>query len=124
MCPQLLLAVSGLATIWIARGILRRPFCTSQKCREWLKFGGGLGAVRTGIALFWATKTIPCTVCKSRRAAQILAIAHLVDLASGDVVQLVRTLPCHGRGRGFESRRPRHSFPRLAPRMAPRRSFL
>ncbi len=28
----------------------------------------------------------------------------------GDVVQLVRTLPCHGRGRGFESRRPRHSF--------------
>jgi hypothetical protein len=31
-------------------------------------------------------------------------------LASGDVVQLVRTLPCHGRGRGFESRRPRHSF--------------
>ena len=32
------------------------------------------------------------------------------DLASGDVVQLVRTLPCHGRGRGFESRRPRHSM--------------
>src|SRR5947207_10409246 len=27
---------------------------------------------------------------------------------SGDVVQLVRTLPCHGRGREFESRRPRH----------------
>ena len=26
------------------------------------------------------------------------------------VVQLVRTLPCHGRGRGFESRPPRHSF--------------
>ena len=41
---------------------------------------------------------------------------HLVDLASGDVVQLVRTLPCHGRGRGFESRRPRHSFHQLASR--------
>ena len=36
--------------------------------------------------------------------------AYIVDLASGDVVQLVRTLPCHGRGREFESRRPRHSF--------------
>ena len=31
-------------------------------------------------------------------------------IEAGDVVQLVRTLPCHGRGRGFESRRPRHSF--------------
>jgi hypothetical protein len=29
---------------------------------------------------------------------------------AGDVVQLVRTLPCHGRGREFESRRPRHSL--------------
>jgi hypothetical protein len=28
----------------------------------------------------------------------------------GDVVQLVRMLPCHGRGRGFEPRRPRHRF--------------
>jgi hypothetical protein len=26
---------------------------------------------------------------------------------SGDVAQLVRALPCHGRGRGFEPRRPR-----------------
>jgi hypothetical protein len=33
---------------------------------------------------------------------------------SGDVVQLVRTLPCHGRGRGFESRRPRQFFQALA----------
>src|SRR5215813_3170758 len=33
-----------------------------------------------------------------------------VSDGAGDVVQLVRTLPCHGRGRGFESRRPRHSF--------------
>ena len=35
----------------------------------------------------------------------------------GDVVQSVRTLPCHGRGREFESRRPRHFFQSLA-RMA------
>src|SRR5665213_251761 len=31
--------------------------------------------------------------------------------ARGGVAQLVRALPCHGRGRGFESRRSRHSFP-------------
>ncbi len=29
----------------------------------------------------------------------------------GDVAQLVRALPCHGRGRGFEPRRPRHKNP-------------
>src|SRR5579863_9565728 len=29
---------------------------------------------------------------------------------SGDVAQLFRALPCHGRGRGFEPRRPRHTF--------------
>jgi hypothetical protein len=34
-------------------------------------------------------------------------------LHAGDVVQLVRTLPCHGRGRGFESRRPRHILKQL-----------
>ena len=45
--------------------------------------------------------------------ARCIQTAHLVDLASGDVVQLVRTLPCHGRGRGFESRRPRHSFQKV-----------
>ena len=32
---------------------------------------------------------------------------------AGDVVQLVRTLPCHGRGREFESRRPRQLFKNL-----------
>src|SRR5881409_3917413 len=42
--------------------------------------------------------------------------AHHCDAPpfSGDVVQLVRTLPCHGRGREFESRRPLHIFQSLA----------
>src|SRR5277367_5591692 len=34
--------------------------------------------------------------------------SKLLKFQSGDVAQLVRALPCHGRGRGFEPRRPRH----------------
>jgi hypothetical protein len=33
---------------------------------------------------------------------------QVVERHLGDVAQLVRALPCHGRGRGFEPRRPRH----------------
>src|SRR6266550_818727 len=32
----------------------------------------------------------------------------------GGVAQLVRALPCHGRGYGFEPRRSRHHFPRIS----------
>ncbi len=32
----------------------------------------------------------------------------LNNIPFGAVVQLVRMLPCHGRGRGFESRPVRH----------------
>ena len=34
---------------------------------------------------------------------------------SGDVAQSVRALPCHGRGREFESRRPRQISKDLGP---------
>ena len=40
-------------------------------------------------------------------------LRQVADSTVGDVVQLVRTLPCHGRGREFESRRPRHIFQSL-----------
>jgi hypothetical protein len=34
---------------------------------------------------------------------------QFAQFIQGDVAQLVRALPCHGRGRGFEPRRPRHT---------------
>src|SRR5882757_7087830 len=44
----------------------------------------------------------------STERQQILRLAASRRKQNGDVVQLVRMLPCHGRGRGFEPRRPRH----------------
>src|SRR5580692_9844183 len=49
--------------------------------------------------------------CLTSRRSQVRALhcpPSVFASLSGDVVQLVRTLPCHGRGREFESRRPRH----------------
>ena len=53
---------------------------------------------------------------KSAKSAMDAAFHQVLVFERGDVVQLVRTLPCHGRGRGFESRRPRHSFQRVIGR--------
>ena len=44
----------------------------------------------------------------SNDGQQILRLSVSRRKESGDVAQLVRALPCHGRGRGFEPRRPRH----------------
>ncbi len=49
-------------------------------------------------------------MCTKSRVRYYQTVATDLLSKSGDVVQLVRTLPCHGRGRGFESRRPRQ-FP-------------
>ena len=46
----------------------------------------------------------------SSERQQILRLSVSRRKESGDVAQLVRALPCHGRGRGFEPRRPRHTF--------------
>jgi hypothetical protein len=51
-------------------------------------------------------------VVRSNRTVPTICAQYRTTL-SGDVVQLVRTLPCHGRGREFESRRPRHIFKHL-----------
>ena len=37
------------------------------------------------------------------------------NASRGGVAQLVRALPCHGRGRGFESLRSRHIFKAFWP---------
>ena len=44
----------------------------------------------------------------SSERQQILRLSVCRRKEAGDVAQLVRALPCHGRGRGFEPRRPRH----------------
>ena len=67
---QVQLAVpSRSATIWIYRSGRCNWIYTWHRCWKKAKFGGGLGAVRTGIALFWATKAPPCTICKVCKAA-------------------------------------------------------
>ncbi len=37
-------------------------------------------------------------------------VSYLPSPYRGGVAQLVRALPCHGRGYGFEPRRSRHCF--------------
>ncbi len=60
-------------------------------------------------SLMWAHQSRHCLgIARARSGGKVASIRALHT--RGDVVQLVRTLPCHGRGRGFESRRPRHSF--------------
>ena len=39
---------------------------------------------------------------------QVVGAEHRTDDVPGPVVQLVRTLACHARGRGFESHPDRH----------------
>ena len=46
----------------------------------------------------------------SSERQHFLDLAYVEEKKAGDVAQLVRALPCHGRGRGFEPRRPRHRF--------------
>ncbi len=46
--------------------------------------------------------------------------SQVVEKHLGDVAQLVRALPCHGRGRGFEPRRPRHTFQKTYGMMGPK----
>src|SRR5213596_939682 len=66
---------------------------------------------------FWQGQLLPyapqannALYAKLATALFLKALRQVVDSTAGDVVQLVRTLPCHGRGREFESRRPRHNF--------------
>jgi hypothetical protein len=72
------------------------------------RFMGGKGGKRhysmqshTKRALYANLQT-PVATLVSRKPSSC------IQLHRGDVVQLVRMLPCHGRGRGFEPRRPRH----------------
>jgi hypothetical protein len=54
------------------------------------------------------------TLWTVRKDRKIKGFPQTHENEAGDVVQLVRTLPCHGRGREFESRRPRQLFQALS----------
>ncbi len=73
----------------------------------------GLLAVLQGQLLPYAPQAKRALYAKLATALFLKALRKVVDSTVGDVVQLVRTLPCHGRGREFESRRPRHFFQSL-----------
>jgi hypothetical protein len=70
-----------------------------EKYSKWLKWNTGRLAQRLEHPVYTRK------VVRSNRTSPTICGTH-----RGDVVQLVRTLPCHGRGREFESRRPRHKI--------------
>ena len=76
-------------------------------------FTGGYGRFGQEQPLLQAPRAKRAPHAKLATASFHGALWQVVDSTVGDVVQLVRTLPCHGRGREFESRRPRHSFQAL-----------
>ncbi len=59
----------------------------------------------------YAVKSPFCELVKNNMPCCFVILRKLLSLHSnfGSVVQLVRMLPCHGRGRGFESRPIRKS---------------
>src|SRR5713226_6780078 len=78
----------------------------------------GLLAVLAGTAATVCTASGQCAVCESCKGLSGKVLGEVVDSTVGAAVKLVRALPCHARGRGFESRRPRHSFQALAESLA------
>src|SRR6267378_3160094 len=57
-------------------------------------FVGGLGAVAPETAAFFDTECRSCAVCETCKGLICKDLRYVVDSTAGDVVQLVRTLPC------------------------------
>ncbi len=82
---------SDLEDLWGARSFVFCEKLLGYFCDDdLLSF---LLAVLTRVEAIWVAMSRLGILCERCNAACTLAIAHLVDLASGDVVQLVRTLP-------------------------------
>ena len=97
----------GFGTIWIAGDGQVFPLSGRPRPRGWQGF---LAAAGHGIRRD-SEQTVEAGMGGAERR-QIFRLAVSQGGQVGDVAQSVRALPCHGRGREFESRRPRHSFQR------------
>src|SRR5690348_4446466 len=82
--------------VGVEPGALERAHMTTPKCVCYNLFTG---------QMFWAAR-VPFGA-SGRADGDMHTVSKFAHSQAGDVVQLVRTLPCHGRGREFESRRPR-----------------
>src|SRR6266699_4425441 len=79
-----------------------------------LIFMGGLWAVLAGTDATVCNPGGPCAVCKSCKDFTCKVLRYVVDSTAGDVVQLVRTLPCRWLESHTVTAEPHNQFPHTA----------
>ncbi len=96
-----------------------------RRCGEMVLEGYGLQFQKLGqVLVSCEMRGTPRSLLRSVMVNSLLQFGSVhsetfrVTRCSGDVAQLVRALPCHGRGRGFEPRRPRQILKHLEVNLA------